>query len=118
MSYVSVATKNWWKNAHSGAPILVDKRRVFSEEEEEDDIYLKFGHLKIWTIFFGQTDWHTDQQTDRHTDRPTDRHRGSKGSYTSKNRDDCFLNGGDIRFENFKKQGRSTSSGSVTGDNI
>ena len=44
------------------------------EEVKEDDIYLKFGHLKI---HFFWTDRQTDRPTDRQTDRPTDRHCGS-----------------------------------------
>ena len=37
----------------------------------EDEIYLKFGHLKNLDFFW------TDRPTDRQTDRPTDRNCGS-----------------------------------------
>ena len=49
----------------------ISQGRVF-QEVKEDDIYLKFGHLKIRTIVLGQTDRQTDWQTDRRrTDRQT-----------------------------------------------
>ena len=60
----------------------------FKEEVREDDIYLKFGHLKNFDFFF---DRQKDQQTDRQTHRPRDRQTDQQTDRRTDRQTLCFI---------------------------
>ena len=56
----------------TGFPAVCYIGTMFLKRVKEDDIYQIFRHLKIRTIFFGQTNRPIDRQTDRQTNWQTD----------------------------------------------